>query len=163
MNQKTLTLGLATLALPLLLSGCSGKTEDVRISLCRNLSTTLLSLQQPPTWLDQKTYIKRPSYAQITLNFQADSSMGKTINFKSACFYEYSVVEENVITHTDPLSAYSTLSYKMTLNGRNIPKKVINDATNAVVRKQGKEMLEKARKGFREAMGMIKEGIDGWR
>ena len=163
MNKKTLTPGLAILTLPLLLSGCSGKTEDVRISLCRNLSTTLLSLQQPPQWLDQKTYIKRPAYAQITLDFKAESSMGKTINFKSVCYYQHAVYEENVITHTDPLSAYATLPYKMTLNGRNIPKRVINDATNAVVRKQGKEMLEKARKGFREAMGMIKEGIDGWR
>ena len=146
--MKTTTWKLIAITLlSVTLLSCGGKTEDVRISLCRDLSTNLVDLEQTPQWLDMKTYIKRPAYARISLAFKANAG-----NYKAACYFEYDAREENVITHTDPLSAYDTLPYKMTINGKNVPKRIIHDAVNAIVKKKGKALLEKAKSEFQKVL-----------
>ena len=115
------------LALPMLyLSGCSGKTEDVRIVLCKEVTDRLLADMRPIEWTEISLRINRPAFAVIQLEFTA----GKQKAMRSECYFAYDTVEENVITHVDELSAYATLPYRMTIDGQEVPKQILQKAVS---------------------------------
>lgn len=145
---------IALVMLPLLLNGCGGKSEDVRVTLCRNLAVTLLDSPQRSDWWYQDTRITRLSHAEVLLRFNAEERNGRRADYRAVCHFPYTGAEENVITHTDPITAYATLPHKMTLNGREIPKRMIDAAVNAVVKQQGLALLQKVRTEFRQVMGL---------
>ena len=64
-------LGASLLAAAGLLGGCSGKTEDVRVTLCKNLTTATQPAAQSIEWLGNENSFRRPEYA-ITGKFQAN-------------------------------------------------------------------------------------------
>ena len=56
MNMLTKTaLALLTGTLVISAVGCSGKTEDVRINLCREMTERMLDEMKPITWKSQET------------------------------------------------------------------------------------------------------------
>ncbi|MGD8556528.1 MAG: hypothetical protein PVF23_09215 [Chromatiales bacterium] len=122
----------AILALPLtvlLLAGCSGKTDDVRLVLCKEVTDRLLAGMRPVEWTANSQRINRPAFAVIELEFSTGSlHEGKSMT--SECYFAYEAVEENVITHVDELSAYSTLPYRMTINGKDVPKQILQKAVS---------------------------------
>lgn len=108
------------------LSGCSGKTEDVRIVLCKEVTDRLLADMRPIEWTAISQRINRPAFAVIQLEFTA----GKQKAMRSECYFAYDTVEENVITHVDELSAYATLPYRMTINGKEVPQQIRQKAVS---------------------------------
>jgi hypothetical protein len=48
----------------------------------------------------------------------------------SECYFAYNTVEENVMTHVDELSAYATLPYRMTIDGEDVPKQLLQRAVS---------------------------------
>ena len=122
--MNTLRLPLTTLAIAAVaaLSGCSGPQEDVRISFCKDL--TWVKLDSPPEliWQDDRQEIRRPVEAKIMLDFSVGSRSGNAV-----CVYDYATTDENVMTHADPLSAYATVPSSMTINGRALSEKKLNE------------------------------------
>ncbi|MDX1344486.1 MAG: hypothetical protein R3179_01220 [Sedimenticolaceae bacterium] len=115
------------LALPMFyLSGCSGKTEDVRIVLCKEVTDRLLADMRPIEWTAISQRINRPAFAVIRLEFTA----GKQKAMQSECYFAYDTVEENVVTHVDELSAYATLPYRMTIDGQEVPQQIRQKAVS---------------------------------
>ncbi len=118
----------ACLVLPVsvfFLTGC-GKTEDVRIVLCKEVTDRLLADMRPIEWTAISQRINRPAFAVIQLEFTA----GKQKAMRSECYFAYDTVEENVITHVDELSAYATLPYRMTIDGQEVPKQILQKAVS---------------------------------
>lgn len=143
MNKKNRHLsGLIILSAGLAVTGCSGKTEDVRIKTCKQLATTLLDVSDDVAWDKHREDIHEPEYAAI----QVRASDGKV---NAVCLYEYDAAEETYETHTDPLSAYSTVPYEVTLNGRTVPVPELYQAMNTLRLEAGKRLLDKA-KGWAE-------------
>lgn len=127
---RPLVLFSAATAMLLFLSGCT-KTDDVRLVLCKEVTDRLLASMRPIEWQGNSHRIARPEYAVIHLDFFVNKAdwEGKTVT--SECFFEYDTVEENVITHVDELSAYSTLPYKVTIQDKEVPKLIMKQAVSA--------------------------------
>ncbi|MEN8178107.1 MAG: hypothetical protein ABFS39_05745 [Pseudomonadota bacterium] len=105
-------------------SGCSGSREDVRVTFCKNLTSALLDSPQALLWQGNENRFQRPEYVAVKVLFELpDEADGDAV-----CFYDYATVDENVMTQTQPLSAYSTLPYQMELNGELVAKSVLSDA-----------------------------------
>ena len=122
----------ASLALPLsvvLLSGCSGKTDDVRLVLCKEVTDRLLADMGPIEWTANSQRINRPAFAVIDLEFSTGKQQERR-SMTSECYFAYNTVEENVMTHVDELSAYATLPYRMTIDGKDVPKQVLQRAVS---------------------------------
>ncbi|MBL3588608.1 MAG: hypothetical protein JMN24_02295 [gamma proteobacterium endosymbiont of Lamellibrachia anaximandri] len=115
---------IATLAI----TGCSGSQEDVRVTFCKDLSSSLLYSQENVIWNEGEHKFKRPEYAVV--NIQTESADGLT---KSACYYKYDAVEDNAMGLSDPFSSYATLPYEVTLNGETVRPSALKNAINAAV------------------------------
>lgn len=129
--------------LPLLLGAmlglvaCSGSGEDVRETFCKNLAIAMLDLSEDTEWQDSEQHIQRPEFATITVRPEGGGA--------ASCWFEYDAAEETAETHVDPLSAYSTLPYRMTLNGKPVADRVLLDAVNAEQIRQGRAAVEQLR------------------
>ncbi len=124
------TSSLGFIAMLLLLSGitlttgCSGSREDVRVTLCKELTSALMDSFQTLIWQGNENTFHYPEYVAVKVMFEIpDDSVGEAV-----CFYNYDTVDENAMTHSRPLSAYSTLPDKMRLNGEPVDSSVLTDA-----------------------------------
>ena len=103
-------------------------------------------------WKESETEIRRPEYAKISLKFDAAASP-----MQAACYYKYDTADENVMTHSTPLSAYATVPYRMTVNGKEVEERILHEAIQEAARKQGRELVEGVKKGVDEAVRAAKE------
>ena len=129
---------LALLGGALALSACTGSDEDVRVTFCKNLAIVQLSVPEDVEWEDTEQQIQRPEYAAITVHVEDGGT--------ATCWFEYDAIEETAESHVDPLSAYSTLPYQMTVNGQQLAERALLDAVNAEQRRQGRAAVEQLRK-----------------
>ncbi len=117
-----------------LLQGCAGSGEDVHIAYCKNLTLHLLGAPEGLTWQVSSTEIHRPEYAEIKVNFtHPEDGAGE-----ASCFYDYIAVDETAQTLADPLSAYATVPYKMTLQGQPVSKQELANAISADMERVGR-------------------------
>ena len=107
---------------------CSAKTEDVRINLCREMTSRILDSMQPITWHSQETEFRKAGDAAIRLGLSVTKAGGEEARVTSACFFENNLPEESALDHVNPLAAYSTVPYIMTINGKTVPKDVFSQA-----------------------------------
>ncbi len=139
--------GFTPLALCLLavavMQGCSGPHEDPRVTLCRSLAANLAETAKDVEWESAGNRIKEPEYAAVKVSADGDRT--------ATCFYEYEAVEQDVLTHVDPLSAYATLPYDMTLNGHPVPALKLMASVTAEQIKAGQVAFEKAQERLDEA------------
>ena len=105
---------------------CSGKTEDVRINLCREMTGRILDSMQPVTWHSQETEIRKAGDAVIRLALSVTRENGDETRITSACFFEHNLPEESALDHVNPLAAFSTVPYTMTINDKTVPKDVFS-------------------------------------
>lgn len=140
-------------ALAILLPGCS-KTDDVRLVLCKEVTDRLLATMRPIEWLGDSHRIRRPEYAVIHLDFTVSKTGWEDRKVTSECYFAYDTVEENVMTHVDELSAYSTLPYKMTIRGREVPHRILQKAVNQEQIEGFAEFFEKIREAPRKLQAM---------
>lgn len=132
---------LTLIALPVLMAGCSGPTEDVRVKTCKQLAMQLAGVSAEPAWVEHEEDIRENAYAAITVR----SKGGGKSALKAVCRYEYDAAEETMETHVDPLSAYATVPYALSLDGRAVAPKALTQAMTALQLQAGKRLLEKAR------------------
>lgn len=158
-SQRALTVSLIAAAGAL--AGCSGSTEDVRVSLCKNLSTALQPDAQSIEFTGGENTFNRPSYAVTGLTFDVVDSGGKRTSMRSACHYAYEALDDTALTLADPLSAYATLPFKMTLNGRELSKVELRDLVNAEQRRLGKKAVDTVKQGARDAVDKVKSAVGG--
>lgn len=118
-------LALVTLASVLTVS-CTGKTEDVRINLCREMTGRILDSMQPITWHSQETEIRKAGDAAIRLALSVTRENGDETRVTSACFFEHNLPEESALDHVNPLAAFSTVPYTMTINDKTVPRDVFS-------------------------------------
>ena len=119
-------------------AGCSGPTEDVRVTLCKNLTTTLQSAQSIE-WKGNENSFRRPEYAITALTYEA--------------------LEDTAVTLADPLSAYANLPFAMTFNGRTLSDAELLQLVNAEQRRQGRQAVETLKKGARDVADKVREKI----
>ena len=67
------------------MSGCTQKTDDVRLVLCKEVTDRLLTSMRPIEWKGNSHRIVRPEYAVIHLDFQVNKAdwEGKTVTASS--------------------------------------------------------------------------------
>lgn len=148
----------AALALGVVLTaGCSGSREDVRVTLCKNLTTALLSSAESAEWTGGENTFNRPSYAVTSLTF--DVAGGVPRSAKSACYYAYDALDDTAQTLADPLSAHATLPFKMTFDGQTLSDGELLRLVNEEQKRQGRQAVEKLEKGARDMADKVRAGI----
>lgn len=132
--KRSLQLTLATVLVStaLMMASCSGgKTEDVRIKLCKKVTQRLLNEFKPVVFKSSATQFRKQGDAAVTLSFTINRQGGENKIVNSTCFYEYEIPEESAVDHVDPLFAYSTLPYAMSINNNTLPKEILTKAVSA--------------------------------
>lgn len=145
--------------LTLQLMGCSGPTEDVRVTLCKRLAETLLNDQAPMEWGEPVNEFKEPEFVVVNLRLEGQAGNLAPGSIQAACFYDYDIVEQNAMTHADPFSAYASQPYRLTLNGEAIPDALLFKTMKAVLRQQGKQLIERIDRGLEKANDTLKSGL----
>lgn len=137
-----------------LTAGCSGSREDVRVTLCKNLTKALVSSSESIEWTGGENTFNRPAYAITSLAFEVGGSTKK-----SACHYAYEALEDTAQTLADPLSAYANLPFKMSFDGHALSDQELLRLVNAEQVRQGRQVVEKLEKGARDMADKVRSGI----
>jgi len=145
MTNKRYLPAVFLLSSSLLLGGCSWSTEDVRVKTCKQLAMNLLDVTGEVDWLEPKQEIHEPEFAAITVRARGGDKI------TAVCLYEYDAAEETAETHADPLSAYATVPYEVTVNARLVSAPDLYKAMNTLRLEAGKRLLDKA-KGWAESV-----------
>jgi hypothetical protein len=156
-----LSVRLALLAGAGLLAGCSGSTEDVRVTLCKNLTQATQPAAASIEWLANENTFRRPEYAVTGLRFELVDGDGRRSTMTSACHYAYEALDDTAITLADPLSAYANLPFAMTLDGRTLGDAELLRLVNEEQRRQGRAVLQSLEKGAREMADKVRAGVGG--
>ncbi|WP_242470938.1 hypothetical protein [Thiocystis violacea] len=132
------------------------------MTLCKDMASGLLNAPSTPVWREARAEPRRLDRLAIHLSFEAaDPADGRVKPMHATCFYRYDAVEETAMTLADPLSAFSTSPSGMTLNGREVANPLLAEAVKEVMLKQGREFLERARRGIEEAADQARERLNG--
>lgn len=139
----------------LALAGCSGSTEDVRISFCKDLTRSQAG-GDSVKFTNVEQQIHRPSHAIIRLAYESFSGTGV-----ADCYYAYDIVEETVIDHVDPLAAYATLPYRLDINGQQLTDRELLTAVNQQQIRNGKAAVEKLDRVIDDTVKAVREASGG--
>lgn len=111
----------ALAAAALALGACSGPSEDVRVSFCKNMSKAAIPEADSVEWQSNENTFRRPEYAIAALSFDVTGRDGTKSMHRSECYFAYDVLDDTALQLADPFTAYSTLPFAMTLDGRMLP------------------------------------------
>lgn len=131
-----------------LAGGCSQKTEDVRIKLCRNVTERLLESMQPIEWRSHEAGVRKEGDAAVKLAFAVSRAGYENRTVTSACFFRRDLLEESALDHVDPLAAFATVPYAMTIEGKPVPDDVLKKAVKNEQVEPFIEFFDKAKKEF---------------
>jgi hypothetical protein len=142
LTRPRFAIALVFLASLLVVAGCSNPHEDVRVTLCKHMVLTQIDQGASAlTWTGIETETRGHEYAAVRLRFSASDRSGE-----AACYYNYDAVDETALTVANPIAAYSTSPSRMSLNGRTLSKSALAQAVKKAMLKQGKDLVERARK-----------------
>jgi hypothetical protein len=156
--QRTRT-ALALAAAGGLLVGCSGPTEDVRVTFCKNLTSALNPEAKSIEWRANENSFVRPEYAITALTFEVVGQDGSRQSGTSACHYAYDAVEDTT-SDADPFPAYATLPFKMTIDGATLSDAELLQRVNAEQRRMGRQVVETLQKGTRDIADKLRGAIE---
>jgi hypothetical protein len=142
-----------------LTAGCSGPTEEVRVTLCKNLTVAMYSPADSIEWKDNENTFRRPEYAVTSLSYDVVGSDGNRAAGHSACHYAYEALDDTAITLADPLSAHATLPFAMTVDGLVLSDGELLRMVNAEQKRQGRQVVENLEKGARDMADRVRAGI----
>lgn len=159
-NTRNRTPGwvISGLACVVLTAACSNTGEDVRVTLCKDLTRQSLGPESAITWLNTSTDMSRGEQLSVKLSFRAGEN-GKAS--QSACFYRYNAVDETALTVANPAAAYSTSPYSMTLDGRTIRNPALARLIKDAMLKQGREFIDRAQQGVEDAARAARDRLNG--
>lgn len=132
------------------LPGCSGTSEDVRITFCKNLTNALTDTTEEVAWREPEVQIKRPEFAAVTVEFEAEGE-----NTTGTCYYAYDLVEESAMHLANPILSYATLPYRMTLNGNDLSEPFLTKITSDAQIRQGKIAMDRIKRVTRNAADQL--------
>ncbi|MGD2118093.1 MAG: hypothetical protein PVG66_07030 [Chromatiales bacterium] len=141
----------AVVAAVLLLPACS-PTPDVRLVLCKDLVQQMHESPDSIEWLDEQMKFSGYEDMQVQLQYKADARTESAV-----CFYAYEANEENAMTLSNPASAYSTYPAKMLWNDQAVQRQTLIDQINAVLHKQGKQLIQSVKTGVKKAEDFLEQ------
>ena len=143
----------------ILLSGCSGSQEDVRITFCKDLTTELLNPETQLRWQDSEQQINGYEPAAITVHLETDDQAGQSQLMQATCFYQYDAADENAMTVSRPISAYATVPSQMTLNGRPVPETKLRETILVAQLAMGKAVVNQVKQGIESGVKKIQSAL----
>ena len=146
-------------AVVVLLVGCSGSTEDVRVTLCKNL-TTLLQGSDSIEWGETEFTFRRPEYATTTLHYTVTAA-GKAGAQTSACHFAYEALDDTAVNLANPIDAYETLPFAMSDNGRVLSDAELLQTVNAEQKRLGREAVGRLEQSAKDLAAKIRAGVSG--
>lgn len=143
----------------MLTGGCSGPTEDVRVTLCKNLTQSMHLSSESIEWKGNENTFKRPEYAVTSLTFDVVAGDGGRASKKSACHYAYEALEDTALNLANPMDAYATLPFAMTVDGRALGDAELLRLVNEEQKSQGRRVISTLEKGARDMADKVRTGI----
>lgn len=140
-------------------AGCSGPHEDVRVTLCKNLTLAMLPDAGAVEWTGNDNTFHRPEYAVTALRFEVPGNGAGSGSRRSACHYAYEALDDTAITLADPLSAYATLPFKMVLDDRPLSDKELLALVNAEQKRLGRKAISTLTQGASGVVDRVRSGI----
>jgi len=141
------------------LTGCSGSSEDVRVSFCKNLSQALQPAGHKIDWTSNENQFRRPEYAITKLRYEVTDADGERTLMRSGCHFEHESLDDSVLDLADPLSAYATLPFKMTVNGEALPDAELLRLVNAEQRRLGRAVVDQLNQGAKDAADAVRSAV----
>lgn len=154
---RALGVGVLTSGLMLML-GCSGSTEDVRVTLCKNLTQSMHLSSESIEWKGNENTFKRPEYAVTALTYDVVGRDGSRAG-ESACHYAYEELEDTALNLANPMDAYATLPFAMTIDGRALGDAELLRLVNEEQKRQGRQIVSTLEKGARDMADKVRAGI----
>lgn len=148
----------AMLCVGLAVGACSGPHEDPRITLCKKL-TSAMKPGQDLEWKEGDYTFNRPAFASTNLRFDALDSDRKRSAGSAACYYEYEALDDTAVTLADPISAYATLPFAMSVDGRALSDAELLQRVNAEQKRQGERILATLDKGAKDLAEKVRASL----
>lgn len=152
---------LGAISAALLSTACSGPNENPRITLCKNLTTAVQSSANSIEWKGDKYTFNRPSYAITHLSYDMVGPDGTRTTGTSACHYAYEALEDTAQILANPIEAYATLPFAMSVDGRVMSDAQLLRTVNAEQARLGRKALSTLEKGARDMAEKIRAGVGG--
>ena len=127
------------LAAALVLSGCSGSGEDVRVTLCKDMVTVKLAVADAVNSTQATAETRGKEYAAVKLSWSGPGGQGT-----ASCYYNYDAVDDTALALADPLSPFSTSPSKMLLNGSALSRPDLAETVKQAMLKQGRSLINAA-------------------
>ena len=149
--MKVFKLFSSSLAL-LVLAACSGSTEDVQLTLCKQLAGDLVfGDYQKSDWLAEDMKFKGYDDLEVIVRYKTQSGEGET-----RCYYAYDTHDENAMTQANPATAYATYPSKVSQDGKVLESMMWAKKINEIMLKQGKEAIKIPVEKVRETIEQVK-------
>jgi hypothetical protein len=123
----------------ILLAGCSGSTEDVQLTLCKQLTGEMFfGNYQKSDWLSEDMKFNGYDDLEVVVKYRTESGEGET-----RCYFAYdTTAEDNAMHLANPATAYSTYPSKVVQNGVAVSSQLYANKINEILLKQGKEAIQ---------------------
>jgi len=129
----------------LLVAACSGPREDVRVTLCKDIVSTQLGSSATLSGADSQ--VRGRQYAAVRVRY---STQGREA--QAVCYYGYDAVDDTALQLSDPLSGFATSPYEVVIDGQKLSKSGLAEAIKQAMLKQGREFVDRAKKGIEDAL-----------
>ena len=150
------TIGLSTL----MLSACSGSTEDVRVTFCKDIAAAMVPSGATITWDEPTIAISRPSHAITQLSFAIEDTAGAA-TAEAACWFKFQRGGHSPSAVANPILEYETLPYAMTFNNRELSAAELKKLVNAEQLRRAGALLDTLQKGATDVADQVRAGIGG--
>lgn len=142
-----------------LLAACSGPSEDVRVSFCKNISAAYAGASDNIEWKGNENTFRRPEYAIAALQFDVIDRDGQRSAMQTECYFAFDAVEDTAQHLADPFSAYATLPFAMKVDGRALSDGELVRLRNAEQVRLGRAAISTLETGARDLADKVRAGI----
>lgn len=118
------------------------KTPDVRLSLCQDLTQSLIKPAQAH-WQTHEIVVKGYHDLEVKLQFAQLDSKGQQGISHASCFFPYVQDDIEAETFQTPSAAYSSYPDSMALNDIIVDKTLLHQTIQKIIKQQGKELIKK--------------------
>lgn len=142
-------------ALCLVLSACSTTANLDHVTMCEQLSASLLGEPDGIDWISVEKRPMERAELEIELRFEVPGRGAQT----AVCYHEWRLNEQDAELYSDPLAGFSKAPYKMTLNDRPVADRDLAAATHAIMRRAGQEFAEAADRAIQTGAAKLQETV----
>lgn len=158
LRTKWVPIGGTVLAVAIL-TACSGPSEDVRVSFCKNVATALQPEGSEVAWGETSLVFQRPSHAITQLSFDVTTTDGNTRPVTAGCWYKWERREQLASAVANPIEEYETLPYAMTYDGERLSDDEVGRLVRAEQKRQGLAVIDRVGEGAKDIADQVRAGI----